>query len=256
MIKIPVIHLSFKLEKPLVIPVNYQHALQSFVYHILPNDEADFLHNHGFQYHNRSFKFFSFSRLYGSSPSYDPDAKTLTFQNKIALSISSVLPNLLEKTANNLLLSEKIHFHGQALNLDSLKYEEYKIDSDKIIVKAISPITVYSTFERRGGKKLTHYYHPNDEIFRYLVEENFIKKYETFTGRPFANETTIITIEPIRVMKSDKVVTNYKGTWITGYTGVYKLQAKPEHLSFALNCGLGAKNSIGFGMVTPLRDEY
>src|SRR5690606_33955376 len=146
-----------------------------FVYNILPKDEASFIHDQGFQHNNRTYKFFCFSRLLGDHPTYDKSTKKLTFNKKITLSISSIIPNIIEKTANNLILSENIKFHDQTIILDSLKFEEFNFTNDEISVKAISPITAYSTFEKRGGKKITHYYHPNDEAFQYLVEENFVR---------------------------------------------------------------------------------
>lgn len=255
MIRIPAIHLTFHLSEPLVVPINYNHALQAFVYSILPQEEASLIHDQGFRHNNRTFKFFCFSRLLGSHSTYDKTTKTLTFHKKITLSISSIIPKLIEKTANFLLLTENLQFHGQTITLDSLEYEEFEVETDTITVKAVSPITAYSTFEKRGGKKITHYFHPKDEVFQYLVEENFIRKYEAFTKKAIESESDIFIIRPIQVQQKDKVVTNYKGTWITGYTGIYELQAKPEYLSFALSTGLAAKNSIGFGMVLPIDSQ-
>ena len=46
----------------------------------------------------------------------------------------------------------------------------------------------------------------------------------------------------------DKVVTRYKDTWLTGWTGRYALSSAPETLTFLYNAGLGQRNTAGFGI--------
>lgn len=251
MIIIPAIHITFSLEKPLTVPVNYQHLLQAFVYKILPQKEATFLHEHGFQHQNRTYKLFVFSSLQSSNITYDKETKKLTFYDKLYLSISSIIPDIVEKTANFLLLSEDLEMNGVSLKVESLEFDKLEVQDNEIVVRALSPITVYSTFERRDGSKITHFFSPFDKVFEHLLEENFIRKYEAFYNKPFAEEGQVLSVEPIQVDSRDKVVTNYKSTWITGWKGMYRLKAKPEYLSFLLNTGLGSKNSIGFGMIRP-----
>lgn len=251
MIVIPAIHITFTLEKPLTVPVNYQHLLQAFVYRILPQKEATYLHEIGFQHQKRTYKLFVFSSLRSTKTVYDKETRKLTFHDKIFLSISSIIPDIVEKTANSLLLSEDLEINGVSLKLETLEYDQLQVHDNEIIVRAISPITVYSTFERRDGSKITHYFTPFDKVFEHLLEENFIRKYEVFHNKPFEEQGQILRIEPIQVDSRDKIVTNYKSTWITGWKGVYRLKSKPEYLSFLLNTGLGSKNSLGFGMILP-----
>lgn len=243
--------MTFSLEKPLIVPVNYQHLLQAFVYKILPQEEAAYLHDQGFQHSNRTYKLFVFSSLQSPKVIYDKKTKKLSFHEKITLSISSIIPDIIEKTANSLLLSEDLQISGQHLKVDSLEFDKLRVQEGVLNVKAVSPITVYSTFERRDGSKITHHFTPRDKVFGHLIEENFIRKYEAFSKKPIEEQGQVLTVEPIQVNKWDKVVTNYKGTWITGWKGKYRLKAKPKYLSFLLNTGLGAKSSLGFGMVLP-----
>jgi len=158
---------------------------------------------------------------------------------------------MIEKTANNFLLSEGLKMNGHSLKVHRLEFDDLLVEKDSITVKAVSPITVYSTYEKRDGNKITHYFTPFDKVFEHLIEENFVRKYEAFTGQPITDEGQVLSVEPVDVNKWDKVVTNYKGTWITGWKGKYRLKAKPEYLSFLLNTGLASKNSSGFGMVLP-----
>lgn len=248
--------MTFALEKPLTLPVNYQHLLQAFVYKILPQEDATYLHEKGFRYSQRMYKLFVFSSLQSPKVIYDKKTKKLSFYDKINLSISSIIPDLIENTANYLLLTENLKISGHTLKVDSLEFEKFQILDNEIEVIAVSPITVYSTFTRRNGSKITHYFKPDDKVFEHFLEENFIRKYEAFTKETIGEREQVLTFEPIKVNRSDKVVTNYKGTWITGWKGKYRLRAKPEYLTFLLNTGIGAKNSQGFGMILSANTNF
>jgi CRISPR-associated endoribonuclease Cas6 len=42
---------------------------------------------------------------------------------------------------------------------------------------------------------------------------------------------------------------NYKGTWVKGWSGLYRFRAPREYFELALDAGLGERNSGGFGCV-------
>lgn len=161
------------------------------------------------------------------------------------------MSDLIEKTANKLLLQGDFKLNNVHMKVNSIHFEKNITHSNLIVVKALSPITVYSTYKRRDGTKITHYFSPRDLVFEHLVEENFANKYQAYTGISLPNKK-LLSIRPLQVSDKDKVVTNYKSTWITGWMGIYELSGEPEYLSFLLNTGVSAKNSIGFGCVTPL----
>lgn len=219
----------------------------------MPREEADFLHDQGFSNENRSYKLFTFSRLRGRSE-FNRDNQTLTFYNKVHFSLSSVLDDVIKKTANFLMLSHEFLLNGQPIQVDQISYESYPIHKSVIKVKALSPITVYSTFSRRNGQKITHYFNPEDKAFEHLIEENFVRKYEAYTKQSLPGDQ-LISFSPVRVGHRDKVVTRYKNIWITGWLGTYELKGEPEYLKFLLNAGLGAKNAMGMGMCIPIEES-
>jgi CRISPR-associated endoribonuclease Cas6 len=59
------IKLKFYSEGPLVIPVQYNHAVQSLIYNNISEELAEFLHEWGFVLNGQRFKLFTFSRLEG-----------------------------------------------------------------------------------------------------------------------------------------------------------------------------------------------
>ena len=89
----------------------------------------------------------------------------------------------------------------------------------------------------------TIYYSTHDVRFIRRVREAFESKYEAYSSK---KPPSSIDILPLNEEK--KVVTNYKGTWINAYHGIFQLYGEPEHLQFMYDVGLGAKTSQGFGM--------
>lgn len=232
--------------------MNYQHLLQAFVYSVLPQQEASYLHDQGYQYNNRTYKLFCFSRIRAKKTIYENRTKKIAFYEQITISISSILPELIEKTTNNLLLAEELHLNGERLKLDTIQFDKNEVSTSILKLNALSPITAYSTYEKRDGSKITHYFSPHDQVFEHLIQENFARKYEAYTGKSLDNEKELLSIRPLRVTAADKVVTKYKNIWITGWTGIYEMKAKPEYLSFLLNTGIGSRNSSGFGFIVPI----
>lgn len=104
----------------------------------------------------------------------------------------------------------------------------------------LSSLTVYCT---ENGK--SKFYTPLDKEFSEQINQNFQRKYAAFTGNM---PTSDIRILPLHVSGSDKYVTNFKGIHITAWRGEYQLFGNLEYLQFLYYCGLGAKNSNGFGM--------
>lgn len=102
-----------------------------------------------------------------------------------------------------------------------------------------TPIVLY-----RSADGHTRYFAPNEDEFYPLLANNLEKKYAAVFGRDYSGP---LGIECLRCTADDKVVTRYKGTLITGYTGVFRIVADPDMLSVAYHCGLGGKNAMGFG---------
>ncbi len=56
-------------------------------------------------------------------------------------------------------------------------------------------------------------------------------------------------IEPINLTAKQKKVMKYKSTIIEAWEGTYKITTTKALMRVALECGLGAKNGQGFGMI-------
>jgi CRISPR-associated endoribonuclease Cas6 len=121
-----------------------------------------------------------------------------------------------------------------------------EITENRIRIRTLSPIEVHSTLSKGDGSKKTYYYKPREREFGELVASNMAKKWEALYGEkcPYS-----LNMEPVRVEYLKSAVLKYKGFVIEGWKGHFWLEGEPEFLQFALDAGLGSRNSQGFGCV-------
>jgi len=220
------------------IPINYHHEVQSLIYNLLGNTDNKELHNHVEGFGVRGYKLFTFSTLRGHNKIYN---KRITFENVIYLDVRSVRDVLCDSLYAALNQSSELHLCGQPIALQFAKIEAHVITESKLNIRMLSPLEVHTT----DKDKQTYYYTPLDKDFSTQVNANFQRKWTAYTGNP---PVSGIEITAANVSARDKYVTTYKGIYINGWRGEYILSGSPEYLNFLYYCGLGARNSDGFGM--------
>ena len=243
------VKITFSCESgELVLPIHYNQILQGVVYHHLEKAIAENLHEKGFPREKRHFKLFTFSRLQGR---FQIEGEQIRFAEHVKWSVASVHTDFLESLVLNL-VRERSLFVGQNPCVVEGVEVLFSPRAQTMAVKAISPITTYSTLYDAEGRKKTYYYSPFENDFGRLVSENLLKKYEAAYGQK-PGEDWAVLLKPLRVSAKDEKVLKFKGTVIKAWNGLYELSGPPELLKMALDAGLGSKNSQGFGMVEALR---
>ncbi len=238
----------------LVLPVHYNHIIQSMIYKHLDKDKASSLHERGFPYHKRRFKLFTFSRITSKKSEFDKRNKTITFHGYIQVKIASVDTDFLESLVTNIVRKKHIILNKQICYLHSVEIEAIPNIKGPIKVKTISPITIYRTLYKHSGKKYTFYYHPKDPEFEQLILENIARKVIAWFGK----EDSYIQdgkyyVKTLNVKRL--VITEYKKTWIKAWDGIFEINLPGSHFFIAYYAGLGAKNSQGFGMIEIIREQ-
>lgn len=233
------INVHIELEKPLVLPINYNHIIQSIIYNALSvmPDYASFLHESGYVRGGRQYKMFSFSQLVGK---YRINNKKIIFDSCVEFKVRSPEPlliNLLDVSFCNYGISfGNNHFE----NVETV-LSDYTVENHNLVIKMLSPLTVYST---DNFTEETYYFSPFEAQFYEAVSQNFVRKYKTFFG--------IIPQEPIRMYSTEKnirkFVTRYQGKYIIAWFGTFILTGERKYLDFLYQAGLGSRNSQGFGM--------
>ncbi len=232
----------------LSLPIQYNYQVQGFLYANITEQLGEFLHDEGFVHGKRSFKMFTFSRLRGE---YERKGDRIEFRSPIRLTISSPYERFMEEFANTLLKREELELGGGKIYVASIRIHPEPEIGAEITVKTLSPVVVYSTVHTSDGKKKTYYYSPYEKEFEDLVDKNLRKKYEAF----YAKEAGARRLKLEVVGRPGEKIVKYRGTVIKGWMGRFILKGDKKLLKLGYDCGIGSKNSQGFGMVEVVWDE-
>lgn len=228
-----------------MLPKSYNHIIQGFIYSNLDRDFSEYIHEGGFQHNKRKYKLFTFSKLRCKKVPNIIGGRII-LDKSINFVLSSLNDDFIENISRNLFKNKLImgnnllKFHSLELINDD--YLEKHIHKDKIMIKLISPIVIYSTDENRH----TVYYSPTDAEFRDKVYNNMLNKYKAFYNEEAKDKNFSIELSD-NYDNYKAVIEKYKNFLIKGYYGTFNLKGSPDILKMAYYSGLGSKNSQGFG---------
>ncbi|MDI6851799.1 MAG: CRISPR-associated endoribonuclease Cas6 [bacterium] len=230
----------------LVLPIHYNRLIQAFIYTNLDEWLATTLHNVGFKdpASRRRIKFFTFSRLIPSD-NVKIKEKFIIFHGNVYLIVASPYSDFIQSFASNLFRKTHLELGSETLELVSVEVEAVPEYRDRILVKTLSPITVYSTVTTADGRKKVYYYSPFEEDFEILLLKNLQRKARIWFGEEIEGGS----IKPYKVSKKDERILTYQGNLIKGWDGIFELSLPPKLHQMAFDAGLGAKNSSGFGCI-------
>jgi CRISPR-associated endoribonuclease Cas6 len=252
-----------------IIPINYQYPISSIIYNIISSaskNYADWLHNKGyidekgkphklFVFSNliikdkvivngNSLKILKFSpaELYISSPMFEDFVQNFIFglfQNQSF--------NIYDKNYSGELMVEQV---------ETLHLPEFKT---KMKFRMLSPV-IASTMKEYKGKLQQYYYRPNDEDLSESIRKGLIKKYELINHRTLENPELKFSLDEKyieskggyeKISKLTSINKNNESQHIKvkSFIAPFTFEGNPELIRTAYECGIGEKNSIGFGMI-------
>lgn len=237
------------------LPLHYNYCVQGFIYRHISAHLASFLHDKGYRYEKRSFKLFTFSRIFGKYK-IEKENEAIIFNFPFKFYISSPVDDFIQEFAETLAKSGEVFIADNHLLVASIEVHFSPTVTSPIFIKMLSPLTVYSTLLTKDGKKKTYFYSPFEEEFSELIQKNILKKYVSFYHKNPPSEE--FKISPFQVNKNSRKLVKYTPknssyTLIEGWMGKYKLEGDPELILFAYDTGIGAKNPQGFGMFEIIR---
>jgi CRISPR-associated endoribonuclease Cas6 len=234
--------LVFNAVGDVILPIHYNHLVQAMIYKNISKDLADFLHDRGFLLGKRRFKLFTFSRLNGRF-TIDGTKGRITYHGDLSLQISSPIERFVADITNSIMKRGSIILGGNKLTVKEMAFPaSFEARGEKVTIRMLSPLTVYSTLMTPDGRKKTYYYSPYEKEFSELVSINAKKKHFLLTGRVLKSG---IKISPLKVKE---VVVIYKGNVVKGWMGTFALKGPLSLIKTVYEAGLGAKNPQGFGM--------
>ncbi|MDQ3398297.1 MAG: CRISPR-associated endoribonuclease Cas6 [Deinococcota bacterium] len=239
----------------LVLPVHYNALVQGLVYSLLEPNLAKWLHGEAYRLAARTYKMFVFSRLEGQT-TFDRKNSRLTFIGPVSFKLASYNTDILSSLAEHLLKSSQLRLGNNACAVSGIEIlTPPKPDFGRPVrVKALSPITIYSTLTHGDGRKKTYYYDPREREWGGMILGNLARKAKALGWEEAPDEALKEAwVRPYRVNEGDQKIIIYKGSMFKAWTGVYEMTLPQPYFELAYDVGLGGKNAQGFGMVEVVR---
>lgn len=242
--------LDLKATKDAAYDLKYFNKAHGFVYNLLRGTPYAVLHN------KAGYKFFCFSNIFPIG-----DIKTGDIRKFIISSPDSAFVKMLHEKISAI---GDINIGELSFRVESSKLLELKIRNNMKLITT-TPIIIRipkSKYETYGIRSLRPYVywescHPF-EAFIKQIEENLFKKYKEFYKKDIEEFQAFEQFEhvkdvPLRItIKGEEIV--MKGSkWIFIFSGLEYSKQRRDLLQFALDAGLGERNTYGFGFVNVVR---
>lgn len=204
---------------------------------------------------SRPYKFFTFSRLLFENRYSIRQDQIYYNSGPIQLVVSSARDEFLMKLAEGMFSgSGLIEVAEQWLKVTDFRLLPHpKIeDFERVKVKTMSPITTRSPVTTPDGTDKDYHYDPSEKEWSGRIVRNLQNKAQRLLdpeALPAADDISRSRVRPLKVATRDLHRSYYKGGRIDAYTGLYQLILPAPLFDVAYNCGLGERNSMGFGMI-------
>lgn len=235
--------------------INYNYFLSGWIYNTLKKANKEYeeeLHTRGYSYGNKVFKLFTFSQL--RSKNLKIVNENIMFLDKTYLYITSpkkefLLNFVTEVLNNNILKLQDYEFKIETVEI--LKEPEFDKGENKFI--CLSPI-VTSTAAEIDGKRKSVNLPLHDPRFVENLKNNLIEKYYVIYNTLPDNLSLNINFDMEYYSKNPKGKRiRYKNVYVKGYMVPFTMSGNIELIKVAYDCGIGEKNSAGFGMIQKIR---
>lgn len=232
-------------EEDITLPIAYNHIIQKSIYNILDEDYASKLHDLGYKYKNKVFKLFNFSKFEIENKRIQNNKITIQ-KGKVDIIISSIDEAFIFKIISAFIEHKCLIFREGILKVNEI-YSKKQLNRERVVVLTKSPVVVVKpTRESR-----TKFYNPQDKEFLNSIKNNIIAKYNSFYNEEYKGSLNIEILDENNIRKT---IDKYKSWVYEGYLGGFIIEGDIKIVELAYSCGLGSKNSQGFGCVETFKD--
>jgi CRISPR-associated endoribonuclease Cas6 len=223
---------------PVRLPLADNHIIQAMIYDLLQAEPEILMafHNEGVSEEGNRYKLFTFSRL---KARHRLDSGRVIYSGPGQIEIRAADNTFTDALCKAAYMRKSIRLGDGLLTLTAVEKNDITVFTDTLEITMRSPVTVH----RREESGFVRYPAPEEILFEELIDGNFRRKYEAFTGEKPEEGIRIRPLGDVR-----RTVTSYKGTKLCAYYGKFCLQGKADYLAFLYNAGLGARTGQGFGM--------
>lgn len=234
------------------LPKDHSYILASAFYNIIKSSDkefAEFLHQKGWTDGNKSFKFYTFSRIQNvNTKNYMIELKQESFIN-----FHSPHHEIVQHVVMGLFQKHQLKLYGFAdfeiRSVESLP--DLSADITEIDCMSLSPILIHKKNEQ--NQKWAIY--PAEAEWAQLAINNLEEKWNVLhqTDQKFKSADLSIQIDH-QFLQDKKYYGNKskignEGHLYRGYQFPFRLQGKNELIKFAIDTGIGENNAMGFGCI-------
>lgn len=234
------------------LPFEYQYYLTALVYRLLAQsstDYATYLHDRGYESGEKQFRLFTFSQL--EIRKRKVTSRGIEFLGaEASWQVSSPVRDFVKYLADGLLDQETIQVGQLTFAVTGAEIVSPPSFASPMRFICLSPITVSRAAPELG--RPAYYLRYQDPEFSHRLRENLLRKYLALspdlpedTSFEFAFDNDYIERHQGKISR----LVTYRDQRILGYMAPFSLSGNPELIRFAYECGLGEKNSFGFGMI-------
>lgn len=244
------LHLTSDTQDRISLPRANLHLFQSLLYKIMPNDTASFLHDDGYSSGDKKLKLFAMSWPRSAErPELLPDE--IVFRLPIRLTVSTPVQETMNALVYGAVTADHLRVGRNYLKCRRAEVAQHRAAGSNITVETLSPVTCYRNI-MCGPSRYTEYFSPDMQEFEDFIYNNLRTKFCALhpgSDIPdgYVNVTPMGDIYERAAMHSQKARVPIKG-----WSGRFQLDGPQELLQTALDCGLGAKNSGGWGCIVPV----
>lgn len=240
------LRISMYASEPIILPLAYNELLHGLIYNCWRKEHPE-LHDVGFRGGSATYRFFTFGPLRGKG-SIDSKRRTYRLEGPVAFEVRSPLEDLLDVLASELACRGSARIGAYELPLVNLDACDRLLFPRRALIRAVQPIVASRSekllTEQGDVKNHTVFLSPEEDGWASMVQRNAAGKANTM-GLTCGMDLQIIPLSSSRMRRR---VTRFKGSIITGWKGEFALSCDPQLMQLLYSCGLGSKNSEGFGM--------
>jgi CRISPR-associated endoribonuclease Cas6 len=241
--------LRLKPLKEFIPSFEYHHKVQGFIYSLLRNTSFVKLHD------KKGYKFFSFSNIF-QSKNYDQPIFNLLisspssdFIEQISYQLQKIIDVQIPIEIDGLFALQKI----DVVSTRNFAFPLEVITGTPTLIRI--PLERFSKLSTESAPYTSIYWrcsHPI-QLFIDAVESNLKKKYKDFSKGSYINGRIIEVFKFKKQVSTRIEVNNVKVTVIGSiWEFTFSDTVRREVQLFALDCGLGERNSLGFGFLNPI----
>lgn len=248
------VKLTLMATKPkATLPLNYNHAVAALIYRTLGNASEEFaamLHDEGFKADKRTFKLFTFSRLFASRSRVAGD-RLLLESPAVTLLVSSPVMDFVEHFVSGLFQSDVFNIAGAQFALAEAETIAIPEFSERMTFRALAPITESVRDEQNRVRYLGL-----EDDWSEIMQRNLVRKYIALYGREPADsrlhwewDEVYITEQAKRKRRPSVLIEVSEGIKVRGWLVPFTIEGSKELIELGYEAGFGKNNAMGFGMV-------